>query len=322
MGCERIAWLIYALGGGWGHLTRAVALARAATAERSVRILTNSPHASHVRNALPQLDLTILDPALSVQVACEQVTHQIESANPRCLMVDTFPRGLGGELVGVRAATKVLIHRDLNPHYVSVASLRRFVASNYDLVLIPGEGEGSAFPGIVTEPWLIRNASELPPPRQPRCILICASGPQDELAWYGEVSNLIARRAPVRCVAPTCPPGCPPECWTAHWPAIDLYPSASVVIGAAGYNTIHECLACNVPLIARPWPRKYDRQWLRARRAARRGQVIIVKEPEQAASAALRMPNENPHHSEFLNGAAQAAILIERETGNEKLETK
>ena len=45
-------WLIYALGGGWGHLTRAVALASIAQRERPVRILTNSPYASIVAAAV------------------------------------------------------------------------------------------------------------------------------------------------------------------------------------------------------------------------------------------------------------------------------
>ena len=319
-------WLIYALGGGWGHLTRAVALARAASPSRSVRILTSSPYASHVLSAMPELDLAIVDESLPVAAAREQAIRQIQAASAPCLIVDTFPRGLVGELANIlhsMPGTKVLVHRDLNPRYVSVAGLRRFVASRYDLVLIPGETEGAAFPGTVTAPWLIREPGEHPAASGPVRILVSASGPAGELAWYGEtVACLLALHPPaaVRCFAPTCPPGCPRECWIMHWPASDLYASAGVIIGGGGYNTIHECLAYNIPLIARPWPRKYDRQWLRAKRAARRGSVTIVKQPREAALAAMReLTAGPPHHPSFpfRNGAKEAAALIERETRND-----
>jgi UDP-N-acetylglucosamine:LPS N-acetylglucosamine transferase len=98
-----------------------------------------------------------------------------------------------------------------------------------------------------------------------------------------------------------------------HWPAADLYAAAHAVIGGAGYNTIYECAACQVPLIARPWPRKYDRQWLRARRAATNGRVTIVKTPKEAAQAALdqiRRPQPRRFVVEIQNGARDAAALI------------
>ncbi len=315
-------WLIYALGGGWGHLTRAVALAL----RSSARILTNSPFAAQVHGAFPQLDLVILDPQLPIRIAREQALKAIELAAPACLVVDTFPRGLGGELAGVLAslaATKVLVHRDMNPRYVAEANLLDFVKSSYDLILIPGKSEGHAFAklpnAVVTDPWLIRNADELPSPAparkllniedNQRCILVSAT---QELLWFDAViSELLARHpeAAVRCVAPTCPPNCPSECWIKYWPAIDLYPATDVVIGGAGYNTIHECLACNVPLIARPWPRLYDRQWLRARRAG----VVVIDGPAEAAAAAIHQlktgsPRRKPN---FHNGTAQAITLIE-----------
>jgi len=318
-------WLIYALGGGWGHLTRAASLARAAQSRHRVRVLTNSPYVTQVAKAMPELDLIALDPSLTAATARSYAVRQIEAADPGCLIVDTFPRGLGGELanlLGSIKATKVLIHRDLNPHYVEEAELHEFVRSTYDLVLIPGEDEAGAFAdlhkAVVTEPWLIRD-----PPQnhqragQPR-IVVCASGNSDELHWYGAVVACLREldtRVEVRCVAPTCPPGCPPECWVQHWPAADLYSSADVVIGSAGYNTIHECMAHQVPLIAHPWPRKYDRQWLRASRAAKRGSVTIVEDPGEAAEAAMRQLTQvtSPRCAvDFQNGAISAVLWIEQ----------
>ncbi|HYL73721.1 MAG TPA: glycosyltransferase [Bryobacteraceae bacterium] len=307
-------WLIYALGGGWGHLTRAVALAQATPA----RILTNSPYAARVRRAMPELDLLALDPNLPIAQARIEIVEKIRAAAPACLIVDTFPRGLGGELAGTLhslAPMKVLVHRDLNPHYVATAHLKDFVRSHYDLILIPGENEGRAFADLpaaaITAPWLVRPQ---PRPIIHTDILICAAGPIEELTWYGAVAaELQARsKAIVRCVAPICPPDCPAECWLEYWPAADLIAAADVVIGGAGYNTIHECLAYNVPLIARPWLRAYDRQWLRARRAAKRGVVAIVDRPDEAATAALRQLRRPKARaaSEIRNGADQAVARI------------
>lgn len=323
-GCER-PWLIYALGGGWGHLTRAASLARAARPNHQIRILTNSPYAQQVAKAMPELDLIALDPSLEKAKAPNFALREIETADYSCLIIDTFPRGLGGELAGLLGsltATRVLIHRDLNPRYVVQAGLHAFVRVAYDLVLIPGEGEAAAFADlpatVITRPWLIR---EPQPSRShggnPR-ILVCASGQTGELSWYGAVVACLRGRYPgvdVRCVAPACPPGCPGECWIEHWPATDLYPEADIVIGGAGYNTIHECEACGIPLIARPWPRTYDRQWLRARRAAKRGTVTIVGTPEEAAGAAIRQLSRGPLGRpmlDFQNGAATAVTLIEQ----------
>ncbi len=318
-------WLIYALGGGWGHLPRAAALARAACQHRTVRILTNSPYASQVGRAMPELDLIVLDPALPVVHAREQTVQHIRAAAPDCLIVDTFPRGLGGELAGVldsRAPTKVFVHRDLNPRYVAEAGVRAFVESAYDLIL--SAGEGSAFAAVVTAPWLIRSPDELLPRDSARhvlrleddhqpCILVCAAGTAEEQAWYGATVACVRARHPkagVRCIAPACPSGCPPECWIDYWPAADLFNAADVVIGGAGYNTVHECLAFQVPLIARPWPRKYDRQWLRAKRAEKNGSVLVVKEPAEAAVAVVAGRLQQ-RKLRFQNGATEAVELIE-----------
>jgi hypothetical protein len=313
------------MGGGWGHLTRAAALARVAHPSRPVRILCNSPYAARVCTRFPELDIVALDPSISVTAARQQVADHITSFNASALIVDTFPRGLGGELVDLLKTfpgTKVLVQRDLNPQYTASAGLPAFIASQYDVVLAPGEAVESSPQAIVTAPWLIRSDHELLPldqarqilrvePGQP-CIIVTAAGNSDELDWYGAVvSQLLALDSTlsVHCIAPVCPPGCPRECWISYWPAMDLYRAARVVIGGAGYNTVHECAACGIPLIARPWARKYDRQSLRAARAS----VITVQEPQEAAVAALRRISNEPRQPpmEFPNGAEEAYMFLQ-----------
>lgn len=306
-------WLIYALGGGWGHLTRAIALARIAQRGRPLRILTNSPYAGIAVER--DLDVVALDTRAGV-------VKEIAECAPECLIVDTFPRGIGGELISTpKARATVLVHRDINPRYVESARLREIVAARYDLVLVPGAGEGSQLgnppPAITTDPWLVRCAGELShsAPIEGGSVLVCASGKPEELKWYGTVIAELLRLdcpAPVRCAAAECPPDCPKECWVRYWPAIDLVASAAVVIGGAGYNTVAECLALGVPLVARPWPRMYDRQELRAQRAAKCGHVIVVNDPREAARAAIAEIGRPPRHPPpYSNGAIEAVARIE-----------
>lgn len=320
-------WLIYALGGGWGHLTRAASLARVAVVERPVRIFTNSPYASEVRAGLADVDVVAVSPELPAARARKEAVRQVESARAACLIVDTFPRGLGGELAAVLPtfkALRVLIHRDLNPEYVRRKELREFVRSNYDLVIQPGQAEAAPLAGLPhvarTAPWLIRSAGELPSREaarrllgvEGRCVLVCASGDREELDWYGKVTEALIKALPdiaVRSVAALRPPGCPDGAWLHRWPAMDLLPGVDVMVGGAGYNTVNECVACGVPLVARAWPRKYDRQSLRAARLSQ----TLVEQPEEALAAvslALKGPVRGDTRREFSNGASEAVTLI------------
>ena len=294
--------LIYALGGGWGHLTRAAALARALHPTTTAQILSNSPFVDIVRSAMADL-------AIEPVSTREQAVSRIQQAVPDILIVDTFPRGLGGELAQFRTpAKKILIHRDLAPEYVAwAADLRQFVANHYDCILCPGEcGPFADLPQAhLTGPWLVRAPIEVIPPAR---VVVCAGGNAEELPWYGEVCAILSTRVDLRCLAPELPPGCPPHMWTRHWPAIDHIATAKVAIGGAGYNTVSECLASGTSLIARPWPRKYDRQ---LERATRHKSVTIVDSPGEAASAVhhfLAQP-QRPRPA-FRNGAVDAARWI------------
>jgi len=320
-------WLVYALGGGWGHLTRAAALARVAPGP--VRILTNSPYAGEVSARLAELDIVALDPELSPARARQESVREVQASPAACLIVDTFPRGLGGELAALLpecGALRVLIHRDLNPEYVRGKALDEFVRFNYDLVIRPGPAEAAHLAGLprarTTAPWLIRSAHELPSREAARsllgaderqCVLVCAAGNRDEQAWYGSLTQALSaalQGVAVRCAAPLCPPGCPAQAWRRYWPAMDLLPGVDLVVGGAGYNTVNECLACGVPLLARAWPRKYDRQSLRA---AAQAEVCpkSIDDAVAAVRARLARPGRSATRREFPNGAREAAEILE-----------
>jgi hypothetical protein len=286
---------IYALGGGWGHLTRAAALARF----HHARIVTNSPYVG----LIPELHTELV---ATVEEAVRAVERETD-----VLVVDTFPRGLGGELAGILPglrAKKILVNRILNPEYVQWADLGRFVADHYDGVIRPGEeSELWKVPDAkVTAPWLVREPQRV---TEQVDVIVCAGGMANELPWYGEVTAELAKDLRVRCLAAELPPGCPPDRWVHYWPAIDWIASARVVVGGAGYNTVHECQAMGVPLIARPRPRKYDCQrW----RAEQHSGIRIVETAQQAAEAAREaMQGPLPVAPPWRNGAEEAARYLD-----------
>jgi hypothetical protein len=203
-------------------------------------------------------------------------------------------------------------------------NLHDFIANAYDLVLAPGDVNQDSlgpFPQTVTTaPWLIRSRNELLTRARARQVLglqderasivVCAAGNADELAWYGDAVSELLEGSPewdVRCIAPVRPDTCPARYFVPYWPAMDLYSAADIVIGGAGYNTVYECLACGVPLVAKAWPRKYDRQYSRASRAAR-----IVDTPNQAVNAALELVRLQPgrRRVNVANGEREAVDRI------------
>jgi hypothetical protein len=295
--------LIYALGYGWGHLTRAVALASAVGQKAHVRILANSPYLSIVHAAMPELSIDEISTR-------DHAAAWIAREDPDLLVVDTFPRGLGGELAALLPhlrATKVLIHRDVNPEFVQWANLAQFTGEHYSLILCPGESGPLANSSLArrTMPWLVRAPIAVQPGAD---AVITTAGNATELPWYGEAARLLARDVNLRCLAPQLPPGCPRDVWIRHWPSIDWIAAAQVAVGGAGYNTVNECIALSVPLVARPWPRKYDRQRLRAETSPG---VTIVETPQACYHAVLNaLQQPRTPRPAFRNGADEAAECV------------
>ncbi len=347
-------WLIYALGGGWGHLVRSLALGRLAAADRPVIILSNSPYIDQLLHfeATRQRSATTLLPIIagcyiqgisanaSFQATSTQVRQLIVDEHYECVIIDTFPRGLGGELADIlpqlKTTARILVHRDINPDYVQQKNLVAFVAENFDLVMVPGEGSEvplTDLPAVrYTDPWLIRSANEVPNRAQARSllglqapesqpvVLVCAAGREEELALYGQLTVELARslnNVIVRCLSAECPPGVPPELWVFHWPAMECWPAANVVVGGGGYNTVYECAAVKVPLVAFAFERKYDRQAVRLFKAKAEAlsDAIAIVETLPDAIATVRQflwrSPLDPDVPQFINGAMSALALIE-----------
>lgn len=333
----RAKWLIYALGGGWGHLNRAIALARVAVTHADIHILTNSLYQHQVAPLQGRIYLHRIDATASLSDTCHQAQQVVLQTAWDCILVDTFPRGLGGELVDVLpwvACPKILIHRDLRPAYIYQKAIVPFVAERYTLILVPGE-QGSALlthlpQTIRTPPWLIRSAAELPDLRSAYSrlnltasdyrpvVIVLAGGRPEEQSWYGLVTQTLVQHFPalnVRCIASACPEYCPQEWFVSHYPAMECLVAAHLVIGSGGYNTVNECRALAVPLIARSFSRLYDRQPMRLTYARLQGAAILpvttVDDVITAVEYLLQTEYVKPHRPvEFTNGVQPALKAI------------
>lgn len=346
--------MIYALGGGWGHLTRALSLGRIAARCHSVNILTNSPYAAYLHNSSCNLRVISADAGFSATVS--QVRNVLLNSHYDYLIVDTFPRGLGGELADILPRLKhiprILIHRDINPEYVRVKSLHSFVAEHFDAVIVPGEGRDLPLADLSivqhTAPWLIRNADELPdktkarsllgldaqvinnlcdskigqdrltlPLQNATTILVCAAGQDSELSFFAQLITQLVGAFPtaeVRLLAAKCPAECPSDLWISHSPGIECLVAADVVVGGAGYNTVYECAALGVPLVAFAFKRLYDRQHRRASQST----YFVQSFEEAIITVQMLLDNiknricREENSSSFINGAVQAVGLIEK----------
>jgi hypothetical protein len=321
-------WLIYALGGGWGHLTRALSLGRIAAVERKISIITNSPYTKQINHEGCLIhwisDNTGFFPT------CLSVRDIFLKNKYDRLIIDTFPRGLGGELADILPQLdhipRIFIHRDINPKYIIAKGLRSFVAENFDLVIVPGEGKDLPLCDLPrvqhTAPWLIRNSEELPAKtttrshilrvNQPsKIILVCAAGQASELSFFAQLTLQLQQNFPecaVRILAANLPAECPAALWVSHHPGIECLAAADVVVGGAGYNTVYECAAVGVPLVTLAFPRLYDRQ---EKRASKGYCVQNIANIIATVSTLLNQvqPDKKPV---YINGAIQAVHQIEQ----------
>jgi hypothetical protein len=267
-------------------LTRALSLGRIAASQRKVRIITNSPYAQHIEDEGCLVHW--IPDNVGFSATCKKVREILLNTHYDRLIIDTFPRGLGGELADIlpdlHHIPRILIHRDINPRYVNAKELRSFVIKNFDGVIVPGEGKDLPFCDLLgvkhTAPWLIRNSWELPDKiitrsrilkvdKSVKTILICAAGQASELSIFGQLTRRLYEyftEYAVRILAPTCPVDCPEALWVSHHPGIECLAAADIVVGSAGYNTVYECASVGVPLVALAFQRLYDRQEKRADR--------------------------------------------------------
>ncbi|MGH1395704.1 MAG: glycosyltransferase, partial [Trichormus sp.] len=91
--------------------------------------------------------------------------------------------------------------------------------------------------------------------------------------------------------------------WVSHHPGIECLAAADVVVGAGGYNTVYECVAVGVPLVALALPRLYDRQ---TKRANKINQVQNIPDAVFTVKKILNTVTKTHLRPTYTNGAIAA----------------
>ncbi len=269
--------LIYALGSGLGHLSRQLGFARvAARAKHEVEILCRGElvHRISPKISIPDVRLNLIPLDWSADEVRASIHQRLTTTPFDLLVVDTFPRGILGELEPWlqrrERSPAVFVHRLLRTEFACIPGVREAVRL-YDLVFLPGESGvfASTRDCIITDPWLqlshedllsrsrarsIWHASELP------LMLVVGTGTPQEVQELARVAELLQTalktRADIRLVTPG----------DGHsWPLLHSLAGVDILVGSGGYNLVHEARLTKTPLFAFSRTRLYDNQGERLR---------------------------------------------------------
>ncbi|MDA7541202.1 hypothetical protein N8639_00010 [bacterium] len=278
--------MVYAAGGGYGHCVRALSLSRAAKKENTKRKVALVANQSAVARLAPiarssQIELFGLNDDCSVQSFRDQSKQLLSRLRFSSLIVDSFPRGIVGELTDVISSheySKVLVHRDISPEYLSKTPIANAI-SHFCRILVPGEpapllNDENA---IRTAPWVLLDSSELFSRCEARKVLgtvdsdmpvclISLSGKENERDFFSRLAVRLAKQLGDKIQFRVC--GEVPNRWqqelepirVEYWPLLKLLGGADWLIGAGGYNTVFETRLAGARLFGFPQKRLYDRQ--------------------------------------------------------------
>ena len=345
---EQRRWFIYALGGGAGHLVRSTSLARAAIrnarlhdAQLQVTILTNSPFADQIpvqEELGKEHSIIKLNSSWNRERTVQAVRRHILNSEFDTLIVDTFPRGLGGEIPDILSqlpSKKVLVHRNVAAEYCEKPSVAESMHS-FDRIILPGES--APFETLShakkTRPWLIRDADELLTPQAARkrlgvetetvpvvAVVGCGNGAEvNEMRRLAEqLRQRFHESAVVRFIAPDSTISGsqdlnayqrqtkqnPVKC---IWPLLEVIRGINVLVGSGGYNTANEARATQTPFIGIPRKRLYDCQEKR---------LASFTDPVELVDVANRLAKVLSHPLDpscpapgYVNGVHEAAKIV------------
>lgn len=325
----RVVW--YALGGGLGHLNRALAVLR------------------HFRPLVPDAGLLLLMSAPYVHLAVEAGVPAVRV--PGAAEALTFPKGVTGQLTA--AALRQLepldllvvdtfadgLHLELTPEVLTIARRRALIyreggvvpgASpgwhHYDAILAPyavsphpdAEAVGAIVNRTPLEAYPRPEARRLlglaPESDRPLILAMHAGDPGEVLGFFAQVRAACAQVGTphdLRLVTPLPLPGEPwPELYHLY-PASEVLHAADLVLSGAGYNTHAELHLFGKRALFRPFDRSHDVQ------ASRLDGVDTVfgplTDPLELAvmiRQALERPEPEPADVRDYQGAIAAARML------------
>ena len=296
--------VVYADGGGLGHLTRIQSLRHTLGWTGPVTVLTSSSFADdeRVTAGLSVVAIPITRDDRSARRSWLQRT--LAELEPDLVVVDAFPAGLGGEVDATTVPSSVpclhvarLLRWDAyrrvlpaNPvrydrtyllepvHDPHRAHLDRHTEAVTPLDLIdpaPGPAPGgSTDAGAPAAAWPSGGDGDGAPPRsdRPRW-LVAHAGPTAEVLELVDYARAQAEAEAVRpsivvaSPARSAPPPGPDLVTVDRYPIWPLFESADRIVTAAGFNAMRQLAPHRARHRFLPLPRRYDDQTERARRA-------------------------------------------------------
>jgi predicted glycosyltransferase len=343
---EPLRVVCYAVNGtGVGHVTRLLSIARwlrryAAALDRKLEVwfLTSSEADAlvfaegFVAFKIPSKTIVAeagIDRTTYLALAKQWVWHTLGLLRPDLLVVDTFPRGSFGELLGALDLCRhaAFVYRPVRPEVARRPDFQAMLPL-YDLLLVPDVDAPVLTPPAVADrlvhvgPVLSRERWELLPraaarerlgvgPAQ-RCVFVSAGGGGDAGAEAQIDAAVRALAAdPGLAVVVGAGPlyrGRPfPGATTLTGRAAEWSAAFDAAVCAAGYNTYGELMFAGVPTAFLPQDKLADDQRARAEAAVARGAAILL-ERDADILAAVRTLLARP-------GAGAAARSLVPENG-------
>jgi hypothetical protein len=286
--------IYYAPGGGLGHLTRGIAILRQwrKRTGRPALLLSYSPFAPLARKE----GISVREIPGPDAGALKRI---LDRAGPRALVVDTFARGIMGEMADLVPSLDIptiLIQRYLNPAYLRQFNVTAFVGRFYRLVVRLADAlppQTLSQQTVDVPPVTIRETRELPPVTQRAGWLFVDWGEGSEPFIQAAQEAAVRQGKTLRVARPA-----------ESYPAVDQMVGHELVMGAGGYNLYHEAALTGTPTIFVPGRRMYDDQF------ARTAAAVQARTPAALGTLLQGFPPEPlPSHSG--EGAAAAVAVIQ-----------
>ena len=285
------SFLHYALGGGLGHLVRQLAIAQSLqkqTASQSKStVVANSEFAPTVAQLITKetrsrVQFELLSPDCLPAEAERVLDRLLACQQFDCLIVDVFPRGLGGELVSCfgkhSVLPKVLVARNLPSAYLRQFQVESFVRKNFCRVLriepaAPFESLPQSqltCPVVFSSEPTVSDSNAVQ--RRHRKVLVVGSGTNTECLALRKLTDDLRKltntsavnKSALPCEFEFHGPSANSSDDQFHWPPSSQLAGFDLVIGNAGYNLYWETQLAPVPAVLFAQPRKYDDQTLRS----------------------------------------------------------
>lgn len=322
----------YAVNGtGVGHVTRLLAIARwmrryAAALDRKIEIwfLTSSEADALVFSEgfaafkIPSKTIvaeTGIDRTTYLALAKQWVWHTLGLLRPDLLIVDTFPRGSFGELLGALDLCKrsAFVYRPVRPEVAQRPDFQAML-SMYDLLLVPDADADVLAPPDVADrivhvaTVLARERWELLPRAEARarlgvgdaqkCVLVSAGGGGDRNAeaQLDAAVRALAADPEIAVIVGAGPlyRGRPfPGATSLPGRAAEWSLAFDAAVCAAGYNTYGELMFAGVPAAFWPQEKLADDQRARAATAVNEGAAAMI-EPGADVRAVVRALFDRP----------------------------